>query len=282
MKTKNSLFEMFKLLNGRECKMSDVISILGISEATFHKNILKIKDAGFKVSYRNSLYRIDVFKNEFNLNETDKETFAYLLKISDELSKNKQKSFISFIDKFLFLANEKDYTDVIKKYKILKKAALYDEFREKIKIIKQNFQKKMKIILNSGTEISARILKLSIVKDKIYLCIENNKTLREEKIPVEKIAKIVPNRNLLFDEENKEVIFEISSNLAKTYLLKEDERVIEGSKNKLVVASYTKDKNTLFKRLLRYDTMCKVLYPKYDVEKFKEIISKSLENLEKM
>ena len=280
MKKANSLYEMFKLLHGTERKMEYVIKVLNISETAFHKNIAKFKNAGFKVTYRNSTYRIDVFKNIFNLDEKDKQIIAQLLESSTKLSKQKHKDFLNFIKKFLLLTQEKDYNDVIKKYEFLKKIALYSKFEEKIKIIKQNFKKRMCLILNSNVEIYATFLRLDANEDKIYLYYENNQTLKEEKISIEKIARITKNKNHLLEIEKSEVVFEIYDRLAKTYLLKEDERIIDSSNNKLTILSSSKDKNELFKRLLRYDTLCKVLYPKSDVVKFREMICKSLENIE--
>ena len=86
-------------------------------------------------------------------------------------------------------------------------------------------------------------------------------------------------------QENKEnfyqneVIFELYERLAKTYVLKDYERVIDVDADKLVIASSTPDKNNLFKRLLRYDTLCKITFPKKERVNFKNLIEKTLDNL---
>ena len=98
---------------------------------------------------------------------------------------------------------------------------------------------------------------------------------------MENIAKIAPfEQDEIFEPNEKETIFELYGKLSKSYLLKENERIIDNYPDKIVVANSSKDKDALLKRLLRYDTLCKVLFPKEDVEKFSEIIKKSLENIE--
>ena len=79
---------------------------------------------------------------------------------------------------------------------------------------------------------------------------------------------------------DKEIIFEIYGKLIKSYLLRDDERVVDNTKDKLVVASSNPDKITLFRRLMRYNVLCKVVFPKSDSREFCEMIKKSLANLE--
>jgi len=81
--------------------------------------------------------------------------------------------------------------------------------------------------------------------------------------------------------QENETIFELYDKLVKSYRLKEDERIIDSLENKLVIASSNPNKDELFRRLLRYDILCKVIFPKQHVQLFKKIIQKSLANLDK-
>ena len=81
------------------------------------------------------------------------------------------------------------------------------------------------------------------------------------------------------DSQGKETIFELYGHLAKTYVLRDDETIIDYFDGGIRVANGTKDKNILFKRLLRYDLLCKIIHPEYDRIKFKELLDKSLDNL---
>ena len=115
-------------------------------------------------------------------------------------------------------------------------------------------------------------------KNKLFLKskIENI----EKNIPLDNIIKIIEDNKNLKQFLNKETIFELYGKLSKSYLLKDNERIIDFSKDKIVIANSSPDKETLFRRLLRYDILCKVIFPKEDVLYFKTIIKKSLANIE--
>lgn len=81
--------------------------------------------------------------------------------------------------------------------------------------------------------------------------------------------------------DHKETIFELYDKLINSYRLREDERIIDKTKEKLVVASSNPNKNELFRRLLRYDIYCKVAFPIKHANQFKEMLEKSLANLDK-
>ena len=81
---------------------------------------------------------------------------------------------------------------------------------------------------------------------------------------------------------SQEVIFELYGKLSKSYLLKEEERIVHSSKDKIVIASYAKDKAKLYRRLLRYDILCKVTFPKREANEFKKMLEKALANLSKV
>lgn len=98
----------------------------------------------------------------------------------------------------------------------------------------------------------------------------------KEKIKYTTEVKIIKmNKN---PQEN-ETFFELYDKLIKSYRLKENERVVDFNNEKLVIASSNPDKDELFRRLLRYDTLCKVIFPKKDVNGFKKLIEKSLANI---
>ena len=80
----------------------------------------------------------------------------------------------------------------------------------------------------------------------------------------------------------KEIIFELYGKLAKSYLLKDNERVLDFTRDKIVIANSCDDKEKLFRRLMRYDTYCKIVFPKKEVDSFKKLIEKSLANIDEI
>lgn len=98
----------------------------------------------------------------------------------------------------------------------------------------------------------------------------------KEKIKYATEVKIIKMNN---NSQENETFFELYGKLIKSYRLKENERVVDFNDEKLVIASSNSDKNELFRRLLRYDTLCRVIFPKKDVNNFKKLIEKSLANI---
>ena len=96
------------------------------------------------------------------------------------------------------------------------------------------------------------------------------------------IVKIAKKTQEINVNPQKEVVFELYGKLAKSYLLKEEESIVDYSKDKIVIVNHCEDKLKLFRRLLRYDILCKVTFPKADVRYFKSIIENSLENITKV
>lgn len=82
------------------------------------------------------------------------------------------------------------------------------------------------------------------------------------------------------DEEfEKEIIFELYGKLANSYILKDNERIVDKFADKIVIANSSLDKEGLFKRLLRYDIFCKVLFSKDDREEFKKFVQNSIKSI---
>ena len=69
-------------------------------------------------------------------------------------------------------------------------------------------------------------------------------------------------------------VFEIMGRLAKTYTLYEGERVIKIKEDSIVVSNNYEDKAELYKRLLRYGTLCKIISTQDDIERFKQMLNK--------
>ena len=91
---------------------------------------------------------------------------------------------------------------------------------------------------------------------------------------------MIPEDKAILRPNTKETIFELYGKLAKTYAIKDDERLVEFGKDRIVIANSENSKEKLFRRLLRYDSLCKILFPKEDVEQFRNLVQKALDNLD--
>ena len=283
MKTKNksSVLKMFNLLYEGNKSKEQILQELHIKQVTFYKNLEKLKNAGFKISKTNGIYRINEFQNVLKFDNAEKNIIAYMINTaSNLLPKYKNNKFENFITRFLLLSNEDDYREVQEQYKLIKKYLLIEQYEEKIKDIEYFIAKKQKtkITLRSNRILIVKPIKFNWKKDKIELIyLKDNE---EEKINLEQISKIEYPKIQEEIYNREEIIFELYGTLAKRYILKKDERVIKKRKESIVIASYIEDKEALFRRLLRYDTMCKILFPKTEKENFNKLIDKAIINID--
>ena len=271
------------MLSERECKKEEILELLKIKPPTFYKSIQKLKSAGFKIKKKNNYYYLEKYRKILSFDNCEKSVIAYMLNIALKyLPQYKYGYFKNLIQKYIFLAREADYNEIIKKFQLLKKYSLIEEYKEKIKELEVFIIKKetAKITINSNKVLRIRPLRFDWKKEKIFLCYMNMAKDEEEKLNIENIVKIEKNTQKDFINGENEIIFELYGALAKRYLLKKDERVVKNKKDSLVIATKTNDKAALFRRLLRYDTLCKILFPKYEVNNFNKLIDEAIMNIE--
>ncbi len=260
----------------------EILKEFSIKETTFYKYIQYIKEAGFIVENEKNKYKISVFCDSLKLNETDVEFFVDILNAADNyLSFEKAKIFKKYFMKSLKFSNLETFEKIKNKYENSKSKNI-----QQSKIDALN-----KYILNDKTlNITTKDEKKLLIKPKNIIYEKDNVSLKffnkEDKttqiLPLVFILKMnVVSDSDLYIENSKETIFELNGKLALSYILKENERIIDKFDNKIVIANSNGNKNYLFKRLLRYDIFCKVLFPKKDVEDFRKFIKSSIENISK-
>lgn len=262
----------------------EIVNELGISSASFYKGLYELRDAGFNLESSKKTYRIKGFHNELKLSEYELSTIAYMMNLCWlMLPREKAVSFKNLIRRFMFFSQSDDYREVLERLNEFRRSALADEFKDKLKKLRECFRGDytIKIVLHSGRELFVEPVRFDWDREELYFCYINKRdfTGKEENISVKRIAKVV-----LEDEEEyfgsaNEVIYELYGKLSTSYLLKADERVVDSTKTSLVIASGCEDWDVLFKRLLRYDTLCKVLQPKRAVKAFYGMIEQSLSNI---
>ena len=95
-------------------------------------------------------------------------------------------------------------------------------------------------------------------------------------------------QNIKITEENnldeiiyEDVVYELKGKLAKRYQLRENEEVLRYKKNgSIVIVNKYESKTDLLRRLMRYDSSCKLLKPQSYVEDFKAMIQGAISNYE--
>lgn len=286
MTTKSTDKNSIKILNELLKKYSnkeEITQKYGIKSAAFFKHLTEIKQAGFNLLKDNSFYKIKAFCGTFDLTSADTSTIAHLYTLSYFMqSKKRTKNLETLLEKILLLSSNEKYNETLKKIELFQKTKNYMDYSSKISLFEE-FINKNKITKVLTLSNNSYILKPSDIKrdkNNIYFHFYDEEKNENKTIPIEDIVKIIP---IDESEDNiqykKEIIFELYGRLIKSYRLKEDERLIEVHPEKIVIANSSSDKNILFKRLLRYDILCRVLFPISDAKEFQNLINNSLQKL---
>ena len=279
----NNILNIYKNLYENDKNNADIQELTDIKLSTLYKYIAIFKKAGFTIIKRKGEYKLASYSNSVKLSDAEEGLIAYLLLLSNMLlSKRKNKVFSDLISKMLKFTNKNTENEVYKKSERMKKSVNTDIYSEKIELFEKykNEGFEIAVILKNGKKLELLPKRILYGEKKIYFCFIN-KNRETEQIDINKIVKLTPKKKKLrLNDNSEEIIFELYGRLSKNYLLKEGERMVCGTSNKLIVANSCSDKEKLFRRLLRYDTLCKVKFPKKNMLDFKKIIEKSLENIE--
>ena len=277
---KNCLNILKFLLQNKSTK-EDLLNRFSIKESTLYRHLNLIKKAGFEIEQKDSFYELLTYNDLIMFAKYEISLFAYLLLIADiMLPEWKFKLFQKAIYRVLLLTNNKDAKIAKEKYENYRLISINNCYGEKISIFKKYKDLKKYIVVTTRKMEELIVLPHDYEwrKDKLYLKYFDESGAFKE-ILMDNIVKINDIKKEFEISEKKEIVFELYGKLAKSYLLKEDERIIDFTREKLVVANFSQDREMLFRRLLRYDILCKVVFPKKDVAEFEKMIEKSLANI---
>ena len=279
---KNSIKILYELLKKYSNK-EEIIEKYSIKSGAFFKHLTEIKQAGFEIFKDGANYKIKTFSNLYNLTNHETSMIANILVLSYFISSKKRtKNLLKTLNKILLLSSKENYDEIFKKFELFKKSKNNIDYSNKITAFEE-FIDKNKITKVTTTQQKTYILKPKEIKtneNKIYFHFYDEEKDENKTIAIEDITKIIPidesESNIL---NEKEIIFELSGRLAKIYRLRENERLVDKFPDKIIIANSNSDKTVLFKRLLRYDILCRVLFPENDVNEFKNLIANSLRKL---
>ena len=282
---KYNLLKVLELLDGKEVSKDEVLKSLNIKPSTFYKHLNSIKNVGFEIKKNDENYELIKFRKIIKFAKYELGIFAYLLLLASVMLSDKNaKKVNDILLKMIYLSDKEDYCAIQELFETYKIKVFEDCYSEKIAVLDKYSKdnKNIKILTKDNEIFSFQSLSVDWKKQDFYITFKDKK--KTKSIALENVVKISEQiEKEIFEIAPKdEVIFEIYDKLMKSYLLREDERVLDNTKDKLVIASSNPDKLTLFSRLLRYGVLCKVVFPKADVKEFYEIIKKSLANIEEI
>ncbi len=286
MKNKSSsIFELFKLLQNEQLTQKEIQEKFNITKQTFYKYMKCYKDAGFDVINKNNTYSVNRYSKSVKLDNYDISLLANIRVVCENLLNSEASDEVQeLIEKLLLMTDSDTYKHIKKRFSIFRKNDNYNTYREKINLFNNFFKKDVLVYVTIRSKgiFRAKPHKIIYRKNKVYFnfITEENKI---KTILADRIVDIYPEFHLRTGNlQEKETIFELYGNLAKTYILREEEIIVDNFEGGIRIANSAKDKNLLFKRLLRYDTLCKIIHPESDKIKFRGLIDLALKNIDKV
>ena len=139
-------------------------------------------------------------------------------------------------------------------------------------------RQKRKILLFFKTKTSMECIPINIIEkngNKIFRVFDG---LSERQISVERILNLeITGKN--FKKEEQVVTYKLYGALASRYTLREHEEIeVNNLPDHIVIVNKGEDKEELFSRLLRYDSLCEIIKPEIYREEMKTIIKEMLSN----
>lgn len=254
-----------------------------INKETLIKYFKTIRHSGCVLRKRQGKFSIESVPFSLDLTSFDCEYLAIFINLAVGLyADGVQNDLKSAMKKIFSLAN----TEAENKY------LLYLERTKNIAPEPFIFKEKISTLLNYGYNNSKiRILyneeKLVIshisfkyMDNSVYVHAFNEMSKSYELFLLGNIKEIYPTPEMSLQSVFAPyTVFELSGRLARTYTLYEGERVIKAKEDCIVVSNNLEDKQRLFRRLLRYGTLCKIISTQSDIENFKLMLSKIKQNL---
>lgn len=241
---------------------------------------LKIKKINNKYTLENTLEKIDFSKEELSL-------IKFLEKYSKETNHESLHTNVCETLQIIEKSFSKKTTDLLKDEKIKTyKLKNYNPIQDiNLKAYEKYCREDLKIEivykdLSDNTEKKYKVtpLKIKYKKDNpLLVCYDCKENVYREFL-IKNITKSIQTPQKNTKDYPSSVTFKLKGKLAKNYVLKNEEKIIEQDKDYIIVSNTKEDRNILLRRLIRYYDKCEVLYPK----EFRNSMIQKLQEIENL
>ena len=282
------IIKIFKMLYEKPLTITEIIDSLYkedivVSKETLIKYFKTIRQSGCILRKKQGKFILESVPLSLELLDNDYENLAIFENLTTGLyGENVQHDLKNAIKKILSLAdkdtNEK-FTLFLTKTKYAKQEPRV--FKEKIStLLKYGYDNSKIKILYNGEKIVISHISFKYYNNSVYVHGFNESLKNYELYSLSNIKEIYSTP----ETSSKEAfapytVFEIRGRLMKTYTLYEEERVIKVKNDAIVISNNYEDKKQLYKRLLRYGNLCKIISTQSDIENFKAMLLKMKTNL---
>lgn len=307
MKVKNSkinngcvnIFKLLTLLYQDEADYDKVVSIFksdineeehldekkfnNLIQVILNKHINAFKVFGVKIHKKNHKYILDSSLYSIDYTLQDLKALSLILGASDQINDTNITSNISSLKKNLLMRMSSDnknkldafytendfsffYTDlkwqIDKCRKYAREGALLD-----IVYLRRTKERRCKCQAKEVLyDVKTTYLKVYDINKNEYIEIALPNILSIEVMP-----NITPSYTA-----TKTVVFKLKGRLAKTYKLKNNEKLSKNDKDELVIVNNNEPIDKLLSRLMRYSDLCEILTPKYLRQEMASLIDETL------
>ncbi len=247
-----------------------------------HNLLQDIKRAGFEVVRKNHYLEIKKIETKLDIEEKEASILAYFLMLSSFLlPQYKTEVLCRVLEKILIISNRTELINIFNKFDYFKMANFNADYQEKLKAIQDYIANKqqLRVILKTKEEMKLKPIEFEWEDETIMIKFMDERKKDIIKIAIQDIVKIIPKGKRKYTPATKETFFELKGKLALSYLLKDEERMVDSLEDSIIVANSSGNKTELFKRLLKYGEFCEIILPKTQKEEFEDIICASLKNL---
>lgn len=284
--TATRAIELLKLFFEQDLTIEDAAKILQnnnefeneIRPESLYKYINTFKLLGIIIEKNKNKYKYSVkeFPFELLLSKEQIEGFNFLTEYAKHLFQNKDLILTqNVLEKYTYFTQKlKDITKQKLKQKYSELFS-YKLDKEKFAIFRQLCKEKQKLSfcyfnldLNSNQKFIVEPWETIITPTGYILKAYNPSSAELQNFYIENISNLkqLPSKIKPVNVKNS-VTFKITGRLARSYELKQGERITHFEPEYKIITNTEEDKELLLKRLLRYGTSCKILYPKNFIEK---------------
>ena len=269
------VLKTLKLLMEGDYTMQEIVDKLNTKEddvifnnSVISKYINTCRSLGFDIPKIHNKYYIATLPFGINISDVETDLIKTLYNTAkNELSSNCFKVFDGLVKKINRYANKK----IIRVDK--------DTYQFACEIFEQAIKRRRKINLLFKNNIKMDCIPLSIVytENKTFFKVYNK---RERMIDWNRLSGIeILQESYKYPYKNQQiVVYALKNKLAQRYELRENEELKSFEDGIKVIINKDEPQEELFSRLLRYDTDCEIMSPKFYRDDMKQLIEDTLAN----
>jgi len=245
------------------------------------KYINTMRVFGIDILKQNGKYCLNSSLEKIDFNKRDLSIIAFLSKYVDKINHDKLKNNIyeslQKIEKYFSKNTLELQKHRVRPYFPSKPLIINDDNIEKYeKFCKDEL--KINIFYKETTDLKPSVylvapIKVIYKKGNAILIAFDTKTNEYKEFLIENITDVEQLPQKYAQIMSGTVLFKLKNRLAKSYLLKKGETVLEFGDGFIIVSNKSEDKELLLKRLLRYFDQCEILYPLIYRDKMLEILN---------